>query len=283
MKKVMSLKKIFIFCIVIIALYKIIMLLDTLPPMFLYGDITYHIAESILYVINQLAIGVAGAIIFYYLNSFYNTKLNMALYYDLRKNILFILYHHMDILKNVDYFKELGDKTQFLWPDCIVLLSIIDKSLEVDDGYVYDKDAESQSDYEIKYKYEQAVGEYLLQVNQSNLIHSIEQFNKPIDDLRACISSYGINNLSSFYQLKGGKDIIDTVTSDFYCDDLIGYTDCLKYDDSQEKENLIIFRKYIGLYYLQFLNETIDFYNAINEFIETVEKNKIIKYTNLIY
>lgn len=278
MIKKISFKKIFILCIVIITFYKIVVLCDTLPSIIMYGNIIYSILESILYVINQLAIGISGAIVFYYLNLFFELKKNMDVYTEIRAKMLYKFYYHLEILKNIKYFKELH-KSYFMYKDCDRLCNIMKNSLKVKGRYVFDEECESDIDYIIDYEYEEAICEYLLQIDVKELTNKIDGLNSYIKEFNNYILSMG-NSLSLLYHLKEVKDKIENLTDDnIINDDLFQYNEMLKEHDEID---IITCKKYVILCYLQLLSYDRDFYVYIDNFIKILQKNNIIKFIKIV-
>ncbi|OAA83280.1 hypothetical protein [Clostridium ljungdahlii] len=279
-------KKLFWLCFLIIVLYKMFVLLNMLPPVIPHGDIVYHVMDSILSIINQFAMGISGAIVFYYISLFFNTKNNMDVAYEIRGDILNVLRHHAKILENIKYFKKIKKDTYdiFLWKDIINLLNVIKNSPKLKNEYVYDKYFEDYLDYKIEYEYEKTIGEYFLEVDENTLVQDIDDFNIYNKKLSIYINDFKINT-SFLYYLKGALEGVNTFIDPDYSDDLFQYNSILKSElksKNVEADKMTDLKKCICLGYLKFLTDTINCFNIFDDYISSVEKNKLINFIKMI-
>lgn len=70
----------FLLCILMMVFNEVWTILGNLPEAFPYGDFIYHIIVGVVAIINNLAIGIAAAIIFYYAVQFIDKKKNYEIY-----------------------------------------------------------------------------------------------------------------------------------------------------------------------------------------------------------
>lgn len=100
----------FLICTLIMLFNEIWKLLGNRPEAFKYGSIIYQVIAVFSSIITNVAIGVAGAISFYYIAQLIDKKKNRELYTDLRKHLLFMFYNHLKLLTRLDQFREVNNR-----------------------------------------------------------------------------------------------------------------------------------------------------------------------------
>ncbi|MCR8871991.1 hypothetical protein MRBLBA21_005042 [Peribacillus frigoritolerans] len=117
---------VFVLCIIIMIFDPIWKLLEDRPEAFDYGDIIYHAVGVFSFVVTNLAMGIAAAIVFYFMSLFLDKKKNFEIYADLRGNTSSLLYTHMKILNEIEQFKEVNKRERtgdlFLIPDIPIVI-----------------------------------------------------------------------------------------------------------------------------------------------------------------
>lgn len=100
--------KIFICSVFIMLTEKFVLLFQNYKPIVKYGNVIYHFLVNILSVAAQLAASVAAAIFFYFCLEFANKKRDMEKYLNIRRILLFSIYHNMDTFSRIKNFESLG-------------------------------------------------------------------------------------------------------------------------------------------------------------------------------
>jgi hypothetical protein len=100
--------KLFIVCVCIMVIEKLLFIFEDSPEIIVNGDLIYHAIMGVTSICSQLASSIAAAIIFYYCAEFINKKKVMGKYVDFRREILFLLYNHMEILTKLESFNEIS-------------------------------------------------------------------------------------------------------------------------------------------------------------------------------
>lgn len=99
--------RIFIICVSIMFIDQIFRLFESAPVLITWGNEIYHTLYVLITVSSMLSASIAAAIIFYYTLEFYNKKKDMSTYIDLRRDFLFIMYTHIELLSNLTHFATL--------------------------------------------------------------------------------------------------------------------------------------------------------------------------------
>lgn len=101
----------FLISIFIMIFGQVWQLLDSQPEAFPYGNEIYHFLSVIFYVLSELAIGTATAILFYFMLQYLEKNKTIDMYTNYRTPIISVLYFHMKILKDIRPFYDLNNRT----------------------------------------------------------------------------------------------------------------------------------------------------------------------------
>ncbi|MGG0844965.1 hypothetical protein [Peribacillus simplex] len=250
---------VFLLCIITMIFGYIWTLLGDRPEAFVYGNIIYEAVAGIFYILTNLAIGIAGAIVFYFMAQYLDINKNFESYADLRADTLSLLYTHMMILKDIKEFEGLNNDRNadfFYSLDVPILIEGIRKiSLE-----------------EEKSQFKNNLKEYFLNTPKERLEKIMKSFEKDVQYLET-------NKEKRYF--KGSKDLIESVTSSFRDDGdfSISFEWVTNAKDDTEKLDFVD-----GLVkdYLDVLEATVDLYEEIQEFIDSIEKKRIIKFIRMV-
>ena len=254
-------KSIFLACIGVMVLDKIMIALDSLPPLFNGADILYHIFASAISIFSQLAVSVAAAIIFYYIIEFYNIKRNIEKYIELRKDLLFILYAHMALVRHTNEFDYLNQRQRRVDDD--VCFDMNDIPYLLHDFDKWDKEKAKSTMVPKLITFFNGLSPRLQD-------WYINRFQKEIDSLKL---------KRDYRYIKGSSDDIDNIVS--IHQDMMEYYDLWKVEgDTQKKEQFLsgVFSDYID-----FFNDSVNFYQLIQMFISCVDRKDIILYLKMLY
>ncbi|UOE53525.1 hypothetical protein [Cytobacillus oceanisediminis] len=97
----------FAICIIIMILGQVWTYLGELPEAFTYGSIVYKVVATLFFILTNLSIGTAAAIVFYFMQQFIEKKKTFETYTDLRADSYQLLYVNMMILRDIHGFEEL--------------------------------------------------------------------------------------------------------------------------------------------------------------------------------
>lgn len=229
-------------------------LLGNLPEAFKYGSVIYQFIAVISSIITNLAIGVAGAISFYYVSQLIDKKKNREQYTDLRKYLLFMFYNHLKVLTRLDQFSEVNNRERKVadWYDIF------------DIPVFYDLFKKINTEEEIA-KFKKNLFDYFATQSEQQIEVFIEAFKKEIEPLK---------KLSNIRFFKDSKDLIETV--------------CIIYDDdfslipSVDKQNKSNYIEMLVKDYYDFLNATVILYEELEDFLESMDKNRWVAFIKML-
>ncbi|MDP9701580.1 hypothetical protein [Paenibacillus polysaccharolyticus] len=244
---------IFIFSIFIILLSKVWSLLGSLPEAFAYGSIIYQVIDVILFVLCNLSIGVAAAIIFYYVQRYTEKKKDFEVYAELRRILLFLLYKHLKVLSEIEEFKhikqrERGSVFGFNIHDIPKLMNL------------YNEINSKKKTDELKVN----LLNYFKNMSELQLQEFSNSFQKEINEIEL---------KEDIRYFKGSKDLINSVFV-FYNDEFsiaagIYTRNRNDLNDYKNMEEVLVDD------YMQFLDSTIELYQELIRFIESIERKQL--------
>lgn len=250
--------RVFVLCIIIMVFDPIWTLLEDRPEAFVYGNIIYEAVAVISFILTNLAIGIAGTIVFYFMSQFLEKNKNFEIYADLRADTISLLYTHMMILKDIKEFEGLNNDRNadfFYTLDVPKLIEGIRKiSLE-----------------EEKLQFENNLKEYFLNTPEERLEKIMNSFEKNIQSLET-------NKEKRYF--KGSKDLIESVTSSFRDDG--DFSISFGWVTAKDDTNKLDFVDVLVRDYLDVLKATEDLYEEIQEFIDCIEKKRLIKFIRMV-
>lgn len=250
---------IFVLCIIIMIFGQIWTYLGELPEAFTYGSIIYKVVAVIFFILTNLAIGTAAAIVFYFMTQFLDKIKNFEIYANHRAVTLRLLYTHMMILKDIKEFEGLNNDRNgdfFYILDVPILIEDIRKiNLE-----------------EEKSLFKKNLKEYFLNIPKERLEKIMKSFEKNIQS---------IETIKEKRYFKGSKDLIESVTSSFRDDGdfsiSFGWI-----TNAKDDTNKLDFVDELVKDYLDVLEATVDLYEEIQEFIDCIEKKRLIKFIRMV-
>lgn len=258
MKKNLNFKLIFIFTVGFMIFYKLFNILGNLPEVFSYGNIIYQILNNIFDIMNQLAIGVSGAIVFYYTNLFIVAKKEVDKYYDIRTDLYNLLTTCMGTLKELDYFKELKkllikeNRNVFFSADIVTLVDIVNNS----------------SFNGTEYEYEQAIKKYLPETYLFSLDNELRWFSHWIEYFKSHFK---------YVTYKNSKEKYDEIINVF--EDLDICNDTLKDLGNDIDADLVSEKCENFIYFLQLLIQLLDDFENL---IKYIKNTNIFKFINMM-
>lgn len=246
----------FAICIIIMILGQVWTYFGELPEAFTYGSIVYKVVATLFFILTNLSIGTAAAIVFYFMQQFSEKKKTFEIYTDLRADSNKLLYDNMMILRDIHGFEELTGEQRhadfFYTLDAPLLFE------------VYNNIQEEEFKNNLK--------EYFLNAPKERLQKIMVSFEKTIQSLET---------KKDKRYFKDSKDLIESVTINFRDDGdfAIGFDWILNAKSDKEKENYVE-----GTVddYLYVLHSSIELYEEVQEFINCIEKKKIIKFMRML-
>lgn len=252
MKYKIDFSKTFIFSVLIILLSKVWTILGSFPEAFAYGSIIYHFFDVILFVLCNLSIGVAAAIIFYYVQRYTEKKKDFKLYTELRRILLFLLYKHLKILSEIEGFEVIKqrEKERILGFDIYDIPKLMSSYNKID--------SEEQ-----KEKFKKNLADYFKNMGEQQLQNFSDSFQKEIDEMKS---------KEDIRYFKDSDELIETIfsmyTTEFsICADIY-VKNRSELNDFQFTEEPLVSD------YIQFLDSTIELYEELQKFIESIEEKK---------
>lgn len=244
--------KIFIFSVLIILLSRVWTILGSFPEAFAYGSIIYQFVDIILFVLCNLSIGVAAAIIFYYVQRYTEKKKDFKLYTELRKILLFLLYKHLEVLSEIEEFEVIKQREKerisgFDMYDIPKLMSSYNK--------IYSEDQ--------KEKFKKNLAEYFKNMSQQQIQNFSISFQKEIDEMKL---------KEDIRYFKDSDELICAIYS-LYTTEFSICTDTYAKHRSESNEFQITEEPLVNDY-IQFLDSTIELYEELQKFIESIEEKK---------
>ncbi|KIS22003.1 hypothetical protein [Clostridium botulinum] len=270
MNSKLSFKNVFFISVLFIPFYKIFKYLDKFPPICIYGDIIYNLLDVFLDIINQISIGIAGAIVFYYLNLFLEFKKNNDVYNVPRKMLMRVLVDNMDFLGSIPYFKKLENYKVYSDRRVFVI-----KFLElINEEKAQNKNAEN-------YTYQNVIKEYFLETDNGELIKFIDSLKDNINNLQ----NLSLKALSEEISCK-----IEQIDIHYHAD-LFVFGKLLAFEErdnsSEERDNSS--EEYIKYckdnmfnYYISILDNVIESYTMLTDLDNAVSGGDILSFIKFI-
>lgn len=243
---------VFIICLIITIFNEIWSMVDKIPELFKHGDIIYHIIKSGISIINNIAVSIAAAIIFYYAVEFLGKKKNYEMYTDIRKNILFMFYKHLKVLTKLDWFSEIITRERRV-PDFYDIFDVpvlvkLFKEISTEEEVLIIKN-ELNNFFQIQ--------------NKNFMVEFADSFKKDIAEIK---------NKMNYRYFKESKDLIEAIYIQ-YDDEFLITSE--RYAFEKDKENISTYIDTIVDDYFDFLNSTIVFYIKLEKFINCIDKKQL--------
>lgn len=250
---------IFIISILIIFFSKVWGIIGNYPEAFKYGSIIYQIIDVILYVLSNLSIGVAASIIFYYTHQLIEKKKNFQQYVELRKILLFMFYNHLKVLSKIHNFREINqrdrDITAILFPFDIYDIPVLVRL------YGEIKSEEQKTDFK------KNLMDFFLNMNEQDLNDFSNSFKKNLEELK---------KMQGIRFFKNSNELIVSLCNSYYDEFYIAA------GISRENNDLTGIAELIADDYILFLDDTMDLYLELIQFIDSIEKKRIIKFIKML-
>lgn len=249
---------IFILCVGLMIADQIIKYVDYLPELFDGADYIFHIVQSAVIICAQLSVSVAAAVIFYYVLEFINTKKRINDITEIRKYMLFILYHHMNIICHTESFGKLNRDKKRL-DSSVKMFLTMDIPILLDCYNSYNQDSFSKE-----------LHSWFLKAHNSDegkrlLILDLKSFQKEIDKLV---------EYKRFPFYKGYTQDIEGVQSLY--EEISEYTDMYKCDSITD-----YFEPMID-YYISFLDDCIHVYHIMERYVECLEEKRFFEFIKMM-
>ncbi|MED3971397.1 hypothetical protein P4658_27250 [Priestia megaterium] len=251
----------FLLCILIMIFGQVWTFLGNFPEAFPYGNIVYNVVVVIFFIFTNLSIGVAAAIIFYFMSQFLDKNRNFEMYSDLRSDILRILYDLMKIVSEVNQFKELKliqKERRINWFQHTDVPILIKHFREIDSE-------------EKKLVLKKDLMTYLSGLSDEKMNETILNLEKHIEKLEEK------KNIRYF---KESRDLIESLTGNFGDGDFS--LDFSLYIGEENKINKNAYLENLANGYYDVLDSSINLYEELEEFIISIEKKKIIKFIKML-
>jgi hypothetical protein len=237
---------------IIVMIFSVIWIeLDKLPEAFRYGDILYHIIADITSILNNLSIGIATSIIFFYFLEFINKKKEYEAYADIRGKVLWIFYHHLQILTKLNQFNDINKRKRrvenfYDYHDIPVLVRLI-------------REVSTEKDI-INIKKE--LNDFFKEQSSENIKKFSDSFQAGINVLR---------DRMNYRYFKGSKSLINSIYMS-YTDEFSMIADM---DINNEPEiNKEDYFELLVNDYFEFLIYTVDFYEELEKFINCLDEKR---------
>jgi len=248
----------FIICLIIMVLNEVWVIFNNMPEIFMYGDIIYHFIASSLSIVNNIAIGITSAIIFYYVVEFLNKKKDYEIYSDVRANIYFMFYEHLEVLTKLNHFNGISKKKKnrpnmFNIYDIPLLISLFE---------------EISTDKQIEIIKKELVDFFRTQSNEQIELFA-EGFTKYIER---------IQNMSDYRYFKDSKELIETICI-IYNDDFYTIVGLIFNSNENNRSDYL---EVLANDYFSFLKATIDFYIELDKFIDSINNKKVKTFITML-
>ncbi|MGJ3197702.1 hypothetical protein [Peribacillus frigoritolerans] len=251
----------FFVCILVMPFSEIWKFLEKRPEAFPYGDEIYHTLAIIFFIFSNLAIGIAAAIVFYFMALFLDKKKNYEIYQDVRSDVLRLLYNHINILREIKEFKELKvEKKPGEWFHSIKDIRILIESF-----------------YKIHSEEQKEIFKNHLEAYFS--IASYETLNKITEEFEA--DAKVLEEKKNIRFFKHSKDLIESITTMMRDDgDLAIIFDL--YIHAKKEDDKRAYREELVKDYYTFLEGTIDLYEDLSAFMESIEKKQVLPFIKMV-
>lgn len=247
----------FALCIIIMIFDQIWRFFENSPEAFVYGDIIYHVVAVISFIFTNLAIGIAAAIVFYFMAQYLDKNKNFEIYAALRADTSRLLYTHMMILKEIKEFEGLNNDR---YADFFYILD----ERKLIEAFRRINLEEEKSQFKSNLK-----GDFL-NTPKERLEKIMKSFEKNIQSLET-------NKEKRYF--KGSKDLIESVTSRFRED----FSKSFRWvTNAKNDTNLLDSVDELVKDYLDVLEATVDLYEEVQEFIDCIENKRLIKFIRMV-
>jgi len=231
------------------------------PEAFPYGDEIFHAIEVIFYILSNLAIGIAAAIVFYYMGFYLDKKKNMESYQYFRSDVRRLLFNHKDLLREIEEFKILNEEKKpgewfYQTKDIYNLIDSYNK--------IHSKEQKKQ--------FENNLINYFFNLSEEELMEIRNKFEN---------SSKIIDNQKEKRYFKDSKDLIESFTPMMYEDGDLELSFHL-FITEETKELKQQYAEELVKDYCEFLDATIVLYEELQLFMETIDKKKILQFIKMV-
>ncbi|MFD4931859.1 hypothetical protein ACFWMS_23730 [Peribacillus butanolivorans] len=247
-------------CIIVMVFDPIWSLLEDRPEAFAHGNIVYHVVGVFSFILTNLAIGIAGAIVFYFMSQFLEKNKNFESFADLRTNTIWLLCTHMKILSELKQFEELNKRERFgdlfYSPDVPILIKAF-------------KNINSE---EQKSQLKENLKKYFSNTSNQRLLFIMIDFKENINRL---------DSKKNIRYFKGSKDLIESLTSKFRdFSTWVSYYKDAKAKNEEDKQ--AVFLKYLVDEYYDILESTIELYEELEIFIDCIENKRLLTFIRMV-
>jgi len=255
MKYKIDFGKTFMLSVLIILFSRVWTTLGSFPEAFAYGSVVYQCLDIILFVLCNLSIGVAAAIIFYYVQRYAEKKKDFKLYTELRRILLVLLYKHLELLSKIEEFEAINQrdkhKQRILGFDTYDIPKLMSSYNKINSK-------------EQREKFKNNLAKYFKSMSQEQLQNFSNSFQKEINEMKS---------KEEIRYFKDSDELIDTVfilyTTEFsICIDIY-------VKNRKELNEFQITEEPLVSDYIQFLDSTIELYKELQKFIDSIERKKI--------
>lgn len=254
---------VFLSCIAIMIFSKVWGILGNYPEAFKYGSIIYQIVDVIFFVLANLSIGVAAAVIFYYIQQLIDKKKNFDTYAELRRILLFMFYKHLVALSQIDTFKEIKKRERRVPLSSYITYDIYDIPILLESYKRIDTNVEREI-------FKNALLNYFSNMNDNQIEEFANSFQKQINEI--------IDNENIRY-FKESNELIRSVYM-YYNDDFSIITGIYtRENNNTNKEELL---SEVVNDYMTFLDAGVKLYVELITFVECIEKKKIITFIKML-
>ena len=183
------------------------------------------------------------------------------MYEDVRSDVLRLLYNHINILREIKEFKELKvEKKPGEWFNSIKDIPILIESF-------YKIHSEEQ-----KERFKNHLESYFANASKETLNKIMKEFE---DDVKVLEEKKNIR----FF--KHSKDLIESFTTMMRDDGDLALIFHLYFYEEREDEKRD-YRKELVKDYYTFLEETLDLYEDLSAFMESIEKKQILQFIKMV-
>jgi len=252
--------------IFIIFFSKVWIILGQFPEAFKYGSIIYQIVDVILFVLSNLSIGVAASIIFYYIQQLIDKKRNFDLYTELRRILLYMLYKHLNLLDKIENFEEIKRQKNKIIGFYDHDYNSIPKFLKLYNDI---------NTLELKERFKKNLANQFFKMNDQELEKFSNVFQKEIQELK---------NKKDIRYFKDSHELISSLIYS-YNDDFCSMTEIYieeRLKDSFVKRDIEEITETVVSDYIEFLESTVELYQELDTFIDSIEKKKILLFIKML-
>lgn len=254
---------IFLSCIIIMIFSKVWTILGNYPEAFKYGSIVYQIVGVILFVLANLSIGIAAAVIFYYLQQLVDKKKNFDTYTELRRILLFMFYKHLVVLSQIDNFKEIKKRDRRVPLSSHITYDIFDIPILLESYKRIDSNVEREN-------FKNSLINYFGNMTDNQIEDFANSFEKQINE---------IIDKENIRYFKESNELIRSVYV-YYNDDFCILADIYRREKNNSTNEELLSK--VVNDYITFLDASVELYEELKTFIECIEKKKIITFIKML-